>query len=247
MSFIFLPYFAFLLRYRRTVLGPLWLLIGPSVFIALLGLLYAEIATAEPEVFMPHLAIGLIVWTLINGFIVGSSTVLQRSRPQILQGAQSLDASVYIEVITTLLVFAHQLPIIMIVFLIYGIELSWLAFEGFLGLSLLVANGVWASYVFGILGARYRDLVEMFTSVMRIAFLATPIIWMPGEGMRGGVMSAFLNYNPFYHFVEIIRAPLLGQAPALLSWGVVIGFTTIGFLAAWFLKKRYARLVPFWL
>ena len=247
MSFIYLSYFTFLLRYRRTMLGSLWLLIGPSLFIALLGLLYTEIGAVHQEVFVPHLAIGLITWTLINGFIVASATVFQRSRPQILQGAQSLDNIVAVDVTTTLLYFVHQLPIIVIVFLIYGIGLNWIALESLLGLSLLVANGVWASYVFGILGARYRDLIEVFNAVMRIAFLATPIIWMPGEGMQGGVMGAFLIYNPFYHFVEIIRAPLIGQSPALLSWGVVIGFTSVGFLTAWILKKRYARLVPFWL
>ena len=100
---------------------------------------------------------------------------------------------------------------------------------------------------FGILGARYRDLVEVFNAVIRIAFLATPVIWMPGEGMTRSVMSAFLIYNPFYHFIEVVRAPMLGQSPALLSWGVVIGFTGVGFLVAWILKKRYANLVPFWL
>jgi len=247
MSFIYLPYFAFLLRYRRTMLGPLWLLVGPSLFIALVGLLYAEIGATQLAVFIPHLAIGLITWTLINGFIVGSATVFQSSRSQILQGTQSLDGVVAVYVTTTILFFVHQLPIVLIVFLIYGIGLNWVALESVLGLALLVANGVWASYVFGILGARYRDLVEVFNAVMRIAFLATPIIWMPGEGMQGGVMETFLVYNPLYHFLEIIRAPLLGQSPALISWSVAIGFTAAGSLAAWILKKRYVCLVPFWL
>ena len=108
-------------------------------------------------------------------------------------------------------------------------------------------RALFVGFVFGILGVRYRDLVEMLNAVMRIAFLATPIIWIPDEGMQRGAMEAFLIYNPFYHFVEIIRAPLLGQSPALLSWSVVIGFTVAGFLAAWILKKRYAHVVPFWL
>jgi len=247
MSFIYLSYFSFVLRYRRTSLGPLWILVGPSLFIFFIGLLFAEIGTAQPEVFIPHLAVGLITWTMIGGVIVASATVFKRSRPQILQGTLSLERIVAVEVTTTLLSFMHQLPIVLIIFLIYGIGLNWIALESFLGLGLLVANGVWVSYVFGILGTRYRDLVEIFNALMRLAFLATPIIWMPGEGMRGGVMAAALIYNPFYHFVEVIRAPLLGQSPALLSWEVVFGFTAAGFLAAWFLKKRYARLVPFWL
>ncbi|MCV2875067.1 hypothetical protein OE810_02230 [Rhodobacteraceae bacterium XHP0102] len=65
------------------------MLIDPSLFIILLGLLYAEIGAAVQEVFIPHLAIGLITWTLINGFMVGPATLFQRNRPQILQGAMN--------------------------------------------------------------------------------------------------------------------------------------------------------------
>ena len=65
----------FLFRYRRTALGPLWLLIGPSLFIALLGLLYSEISSIEPRVFIPHLAVGLVLWTLFQSFVTGSATV----------------------------------------------------------------------------------------------------------------------------------------------------------------------------
>ena len=236
----------FLVRYRRTFLGPFWLLIGPSMFIACLGLLYAQIGALQPEVFIPHLAIGLVIWTLINGFIVGSAKIFQRNRSQILNGSQSLEDIVAVDVISILLSFTHQLPIILIVFLIYGIGLSWYALESFIGLCFLIVNGVWVSYVFGILGARFRDLVEIINAAMRIIFLATPIIWMPGGGAHGSVKVAFLSFNPFYHFVEIFRMPLLGQSPTLLSWGVVFGFTISGFLAALIMKKCYARFVPFW-
>ncbi|MCB1418011.1 MAG: ABC transporter permease [Notoacmeibacter sp.] len=237
----------FLISYRRTALGPLWLLIGPSLFIALLGLLYAEIGAAETEVFIPHLAIGLVLWTLIAGYVTGSATVFQRGRAQIMQGAQSLESVVAVDVITTLLSFLHQLPIIVIVFMIYRVPLHWAALESVIGLVLLIANGFWVTQVFGILGARYRDLAEIFQAVMRIAFLATPIIWMPGAGGRGGVMGAYLTFNPFYHFIEVVRAPLLEQPVAMLSWVVVLGFTIFGFGLAHVMKTRYARFVPLWI
>lgn len=243
---LYLPLFTFLIRYRRTALGPLWLLISPSLFIALLGLLYAEIGAAEPGIFIPHLAVGLIIWTLIQGFVTGSATVFQRGKAQIMQGAQTVDDIVIVDVVTTLLSFLHQMPIIITVFLFYQIPLGWVTLESPLGLALLVANGVWVTQVFGILGARYRDLSEVFQAIMRIAFLATPIIWMPGQGMQGGVMGAYLNFNPFYHYLEVVRAPLLGQSPTLLSWGVVLGLTVIGFALAFLMKQRYARFVPLW-
>lgn len=247
ISLAYLSYFTFLLRYRRTAIGPLWLLIGPSLFISLLGLLYAEIGSANSEDFIPHLAIGLTVWTLINGFITGSANLFKRNRAQVIHGAQTLDGIIVVDVMSTIYSFVHQLPIILVVLIIFSVGVDWVVWKSLLGLLVLVANGIWFNYVFGILGARFRDLREIFAAVMRIAFLATPILWMPGQGMKGGMMSIFLDFNPFYHFIEVIRAPLLGNTVEFLSWAVIFSFTFFGFLFAWFINKRFSHLVPFWL
>jgi ABC-2 type transport system permease protein/lipopolysaccharide transport system permease protein len=82
---------------------------------------------------------------------------------------------------------------------------------------------------------------------MRIAFLATPIIWMPGDGGSGGVMGAFLVFNPFFHFVEVVRAPLLGDQVSLLSWIIVLSVTGIGMIVAHIMNGRYSRLIPLWI
>ena len=242
-----LPLLRFLIRYRRTALGPLWLLVGPSLFIALLGYLYAEIGAASPEVFIPHLTIGLITWTLVSSFLTGSATIFQRNRPQLLHGGQSLDDIVMIEAMTTLLTFLHQLPIIVVVFLIYSVPVTFFGLTSLIGLALLIANGIWLTHFFGILGARYRDLAEVVQAIMRIAFLATPIIWIPSQGARGGAMGGFLVFNPFYHFLELVRAPLLGKAVEPLSWAVVLFITLMGFAIARLMMARYARFVPLWI
>ena len=83
MNWIYTAWFGFLIRYRKTLLGPIWLLVGPILFIVTLGLLFARIGGVEPAKFVPHLTIGLIVWTLISGFVTGSTTVFQRGRAQI--------------------------------------------------------------------------------------------------------------------------------------------------------------------
>jgi len=245
---LYFAWFQFLIRYRRTMLGPVWLLVGPALFIALLGLLFSRIGGNDPAVFVPYLAIGLIVWTLITGFITGSTTVFQRGRAQMLQGSMSLNDIVMVDMFSTVIIFLHQTILIVAVFMFFGIGLSFYSLVSLIGLAFLIANGIWLSVFFGIIGARYRDLAEIVQAVMRIAFLATPIIWMPGPGAggRAGVMGAFLVYNPFYHFLELVRAPLLGTPIAPLSWIVVISITVAGFVLAHFFYNRFARIVPLW-
>ena len=236
----------FLFVIAKTLLGPVWLLVGPALFISVLGALFSEVSGISPAIFVPHLTIGLVTWTLISGFVTGSTTVFQRNRPQILQNGLQISDMVMIEVCTTVLQFLHQVIIIVAVFVIFGIAIGFSALISLFGLMLLIGNGIWLTIVFGLIGARYRDLYEVVQAIMRIAFLATPIIWLPGEGGRGGVMSIFLTFNPFYHFLELIRAPLLGNPISSLSWLVVISLTLFGFCLAHAMYNRYAKKVPLW-
>jgi ABC-type polysaccharide/polyol phosphate export permease len=245
-SWFLVTWFTFLIHYRKTLLGPFWIVIGPALFIVLLGHLFSGIGQIDPAIFVPYLAIGLITWTLISGFVIGSTTVFQRNRSQIMQGAMPMTDLVMVDVTTTVLQFLHQVIIIVAVFLIFGLDIGVYALVSLVGFVLLVANGIWLTVVFGIIGARYRDLAEIVQPIMRIAFLATPIIWMPGEFSRGGVLGIYLTLNPFYHFIELVRAPLLGNAIAPLSWLVVLSITALGFALAQLVYDRFARQVPLW-
>lgn len=245
-SLLYMTYFDFAVQYRKTMIGPLWVLLGPTLFILFLGLLFSEVGNIPKQVFIPHLAIGLVSWTLISGFVIGSTTVFQRNRAQIMQGGMTLPDIVVVEVLKTCLQFLHQIIILVAVFLYYGLSLTPYAVTSLFGLVLVVATGVWLTMLFGIVGARYRDLSEVVAAVMRIAFLATPIIWMPGEAGRGGVLGAFLTFNPFYHYLELIRAPLMGNQIELLSWLVVCVITLVGFFLTWLFYRRLHARVPLW-
>ena len=244
-----IAYFAgmkFLIKYRRTALGPLWLIVSPALFIGLLGLLFSEIGAIPPDVFIPHLTIGLIMWSLISGCILASSTVLQRNRAQILQGNQSIVVIGATETILVFLTFLHQMLLVAFVLWYFQKPLGWVALESLLGLALVSTIGFCCMIIFGILGARYRDLQEVFNAVMRVAFLATPIIWMPGESGRGAIMEKFLLLNPFYHMIETVRAPLSGQSTPSLSLVITTAIAALAILLAYAFHRRFARFVALW-
>lgn len=246
-NLLYATWLQFLIRYRRTLLGPLWIIITPALFIGFLGLLYAEIGNIPASSFIPHLAIGLVFWTLINSFVTNSTVIFIHGKAQILQGTLSIPSIIMMNIFTNILTFAHQLIIICAVLVYLRIDMSAYAFLSIIGFALIVLNGVWLSFVFGILGARYRDLQEIVQAVMRIAFLATPIIWMPGETGRGGVLGIYLTINPFYHFLELVRAPLLGASIQPISWIVVITITLLGGSLAYWFHRRFSALVPLWI
>ena len=55
------------------------------------------------------------------------------------------------------------------------------------------------------------------------------------------------DVNPFYHMVEIVRAPLLGKEPATLSWEVTSVMGAAMLISACALFVRYRHRIIFWL
>src|SRR4051812_47682455 len=76
-------------RYRRSLLGPLWLTLSTAVTVGALGLVYASLFRLPLERYLPYLAIGLVTWTFIsslviegcNSFIAVESTIKQIRMP----------------------------------------------------------------------------------------------------------------------------------------------------------------------
>ncbi|MGB3456452.1 MAG: ABC transporter permease [Litorimonas sp.] len=233
------------LKYRRTALGPLWIVVGPAFFVIFLGYLFSRVNSSPTDVFVPHMATGYITWTLISGFIIGGSTVFVSRRTEILQGNMRLTDLALAACFDTLLLFLHQAVVILAVFLFFMKAPAPTAPFALLGLLVLFANGLWVTTFLGIIGARQRDLVEVIAAVTRIMFFITPIIWIPQNG-TGGFLGAYLVFNPFYHFLEMVRAPLLGTPVATVSYMVVGTITVVGFAVTWLTYRRLVRGVPLW-
>ena len=241
----FSTWMKFGLKYRKTALGPIWLVVSPAIFVGFLGYLFSRVNNSNLEVFVPHLAVGYVTWTLVMGFVNGGATVFLRRRSEILQGQMRLTDIVLSELFSNFLQYLHQIIIIVAVFIYFRVIPPPEAFLSLIGVGFILINGFWLTIFLGIIGARYRDLVEVISAVMRLAFFITPIIWIPKDG-AGGILGAFLVLNPFYHFLELVRAPLLGTPIAMTSWLVVAGITLLGFLTTSIIYRQSARLVPLW-
>lgn len=235
----------FALKYRKTSLGPLWILVSPAMFVSFLGFMYSKVNTVSLEVFVPHLAIGYITWLFISTLINQGAVIFVSRRQELLQGRINFTDIVFSNLFLAFLQYIQQAVIFVIVMIYFQVAVNAYSLVSLIGLVLLFLNGFWVSVFFGILGARYRDLAEVVTSVTRLAFFITPIIWIPKDG-QGGVLGAFLIFNPFYHYLELIRAPLLGNPIMPISWIIVCAITVVGFGLSALLYDRTARFLPIW-
>jgi len=242
---VYSTWLKFAMKYRKTSLGPLWLIVGPTMFVVFLGYLFSKVNSSELDVFVPHLAIGYITWTLISGFVTGGSTVFQRKRSEILQGNMRLTDVVLADNFETFLNYLHQIIVIVMVFIYFNLMPDLYSAVSLIGLLFLTINGFWVTVLCGLIGARYRDLVEIVSSVMRICFFITPIIWIPIDG-AGGALGNFLIFNPFYHYLELVRAPLLGNSISQITWTVVLSITVLGFFITTIVYNKSSRSLSLW-
>ncbi|MBB6380752.1 ABC-type polysaccharide/polyol phosphate export permease, partial [Pseudonocardia eucalypti] len=53
-------------RYRRSVIGPLWISISMGVIAAGLGILYSALFNMPYQTFLPYVATGLLIWNFVS-------------------------------------------------------------------------------------------------------------------------------------------------------------------------------------
>ena len=230
-------------RYRRSVLGPFWLTLSMGALVGALGILYGMLFKVAIADFVPHLALGFIVWTLISSTANEGCRVFIDAEGIIKQVGLPLTVHMYRLLWRNLLILFHNALVFVVVAAVFGVWPSWAGLLALPGLALLCLNGLWAVLLLGILSARFRDVPPIVTSIVRICFFVTPIIWMPE---LVPARAAVLEFNPFYHLVEVVRAPLLGKVPELSSWIAVLIMTIGGWTLAFAFFRRYRRRIAYW-
>ena len=231
-------------RYRRSVLGPFWITASMGVLVTALGLLYANLFRIDVAAFLPFIAVGFIFWTYISTTLNEGCSVFISAEGIIKQLDMPLSLHAFRAVWRNLIILAHNLIVLVVVAVVFSVDFGLQTLAIIPGLALLVLNIIWMMIVLGFAGARYRDIAPIVGSILQLAFFLTPIIWKP-ELLQGRVF--ILNANPFYHFIELVRAPLLGESVGMISWIVVVVITLLGWMMALEVLSRYGRRLAYWL
>jgi lipopolysaccharide transport system permease protein len=232
------------LRYRGSVLGPFWLTISTGIMIASLGFLYSSLFGMSLKEYLPYLAISQILWGLLASAVNDAGTCFTESESVIRSMRMPYFVFSIRIAMRDFLVFAHNLVIIAIVFAIYCDWPGWGILFAPVGLAIWLADILALNLTLGAICARFRDIQQIISSIMQIAFFLTPVIWKPeqlGDGAK------FLPLSPFYNLIEIVRGPLLSGGVAPEVWAGALGYSALlWLLAAWFFIKARGRIV-FWL
>ena len=232
-------------RYRRTVFGAFWTTASLALFVLTLGVLWANLWGHDPKTYLPYLTAGMVCWTLFSAICMegGASLIGQEKLIKQLRISYTLLACA--TVWRNVIVFFHNIIIYVLVCLYSGTPITWATLLFIPGFVLFCANAIWITGLLGAVCTRYRDVQQLVGSLLQISMFLTPILWTP-EQLKGR-MGLLADLNPLYHLIVIVRDPLLGKAPALTQWVVVLAITVVGWtLLIWAMTKFRHRIV-YWL
>ncbi len=230
-------------RYRGSVLGPLWLSLSTGIMLAGLGVLYSALWHETLRSYLPFLAVSLIVWNLIAQIISDSTTSLVQAEGMIRQIPLPYTTHALRGVFRNVIIAAHNLPLILIVFAVSRVGVGAVALKALLGFSVIGIDAFAAAMLLGMLCARFRDLGQIVNSIMQIAFFMTPILWKP---TALGPRARLLILDPFYSVMQVVRAPLLGQAVGLSLWFSAIAFSILLCAVSFAFFVRFRGRISFW-
>lgn len=233
-------------KYRRSRIGQWWITLSVALFIFVIGGLFRGIFDDNSGTYMAYLSVGYITWLLINDSVCLGCSILSQAKPFLLQKSWPTSTFVYRLIYRETLIFAHHAVLLPPIFLWLGLwpGISGLVY-GFLGLALTIFAAFWVIIFLAIISLRYRDFPPIVQSLMRMAFFATPIIWIDRD--LGDFDKWIVWLNPFGYFIKIVRDPLLGLGFPFHAWGISIGLTSAAVIASLTILSVTKSRLNYWL
>ena len=233
------------MRHRRSEIGPFWNTLSLAFVAICIGGLYGGIMERSMSDYIPHLVTGFMIWSFLQALVIEGKDAFVSNAAAIREIAVPGTVYVYKLLWKNLIILGFNSLVYVGVLVLYQVSPFPAVFLVVPALALVLVNGIWVSLLLGLVNVRYRDFGQLIPNAMRLAFFVTPILWYPDS--VSGLRAIFVYLNPFYYFIELVRAPLLGQVPGALIWTVAIGITLVGWGITLPIYAHWRRRIAFWI
>ncbi len=233
-------------RYRRTIIGPLWGTLNLAVFILALGSVGGGLLGKNMSEYLPFLATGMIMWVFISTIISESCSLFVASQNLFRQMQFSYSTLAYALVWRNFIVFLHNIAVyfILIILLAPHLLTPW-TLLAIPGIMLIILNGVWISLLLGMICLRFRDLQQLVATFIQIGMFITPVFWPP-ESLNGIRRMIFVDLNPLYSLMEVVRSPLLGVPATESLYIAAVIVTVVGWTITFLFFGQFRKRIAYW-
>ena len=207
----------FVLSYKQTVLGPLWLLITPLLSSGIYSIVFGDIVKVQTDG-IPQLLFFLCnqsLWTLFSSCLLRNANVFRENA--------DLFGKVYFprlavpisNVLVQLAIFGVHFLLLLGFLLYYSVQgmicPNWTAWA-FLPLVVLQVSllGMCIGVLVSSMTTKYRDFSVLVSFGVRLWMYVSPVVY-PLSQLDPGVLRVLVMLNPITAPMELFRWILLGE------------------------------------
>lgn len=229
------------LRYKRSLLGPFWISAALVATILALAFVFSGVFQTNFASYIGYIGTGLLTWQLILALTTEACASVIEHAPFLQNVRMPMTVIAGRIAFRNAIVFMHNGVAVVGLLLLFGVQMTPNIIWAAPGAVLILVFGYFLSMMLGPICTRFRDVPLVVQSAMQVIFFLTPIFWMPVEGSHH---PGFILANPFYHMIQLVRAPMLGTAPDPLNWQVALwccaGTAVLAVISVSMTRKRMA-------
>lgn len=228
--------------YRQTVFGVIWAILSYVIFATAIILAFTG-GKPAPD-FAGYIIVGLITWNYISSVILESSTVFI--------GAESFIKGIRLPLTLHVLRCVARIGVTTFyaaigaagLLLVFRAPVHLEGLAAIPAILFLVLTAVAVQIIFGTLCSYSRDFKYIIENLMRPVFFVTPIFWV---GPVGSVQEIMERYNPFTHYIQIVRAPIIYGTVPQGSWLICLAISTVLWVTAILVLRKFRSQIVFWI
>lgn len=232
-------------RYRHSVLGFGWSLLGPLLQYGTMGFIFSLTMRASIPNYFLYFFSGATLYGFVSSTVQGSSGIMLRNENFIKK--IYLPKLVYVlnQVLLEFFNFLFSFVALVLFAMAIGkIRLNWPLLFLPIPICLSVVFMVGIASIISVITVFYRDALHMVPIFMQVAFFGTPIIYE--ASLIPQRFQGFLKFNPFFYFVEAFRAPLyLGELPNLKCVLVCVVLALFSLIVGLITLQKYNNTIVY--
>jgi ABC-type polysaccharide/polyol phosphate export permease len=232
-------------RFARARLGQLWIMLSSAISVSVTGLAWAFLWNQPVHDMLPFIATSMTVWQFLSAVLNDTTGAFPQCSHYFLNQYMPASTIIYAVLYKNVATFLLNMifPIVVIIFL--GGSFTAHSLLSVVGLSLVLIWCVSIGYALAILCARFRDIVQVVSTLVQVAFFVTPVIWKPE--FLPPEAHYFVTYNPLAPLLAVVRDPLLGRPLPWAVWLTACAIVLATLACVLPFVGRFCRRLVYWL
>lgn len=237
---------------KDSYLGKLWSILTPLIQIATYWLVFGvgirSNSTVDEHPFLLWMLCGLVPWFFINESILKGANSIYSKAGVVTKMKYPISTVPVGVVVTALMEHVVVLVILFVTFLVHGYfpNLYYLNLIYYMIYSFVFLCSL--AMITSVLTMLARDFQKLLTSIIRLVFYVTPILWSMEKMPQ--IYKTLIEYTPVYYVVYGFRDSLLYKVnfwskpdKILFFWGLNLVLYLVGCVLQYKYRKKFNDLM----